>query len=82
MGFVGLVRYGTIGHGDAAADAGVALAPRPSEPAVTTGQPNVQGDLDRAIIRRYIKRNIQKIALLRARAAREPSLAGTVTTNS
>jgi len=30
-------------------------------PTVSIGQPNVQGDLDKAIIRRYIKRNIQKI---------------------
>ena len=30
-------------------------------PTVSIGQPNAQGDLDKAIIRRYIKRNIQKI---------------------
>jgi hypothetical protein len=30
-------------------------------PTVSIGQPNAQGDLDKAIIRRYIKRNIAKI---------------------
>ncbi len=30
-------------------------------PNVAMGQPNAQGDLDKAIIRRYVKRNLQKI---------------------
>ena len=33
--------------------------PGPSK--VTLGQPNAQGDLDKAIIRRYVKRNIAKV---------------------
>ena len=45
------------------------------------GQPNAQGDLDKAIIRRYIKRNIQKITYCyEKQLLAKPGLAGTVST--
>jgi hypothetical protein len=58
-GTIGTGRYGTIGHGSGTGY-GVGGGPRKG-PTVTIGQPNAQGDLDKAIIRRYIKRNLQKI---------------------
>ncbi|MDX2091257.1 MAG: DUF2330 domain-containing protein [Kofleriaceae bacterium] len=49
-------------------------------PIVSIGQPTVTGDLDKAIIRRYIKRNIQKVTYCyeKEELAR-PGLAGTIT---
>jgi biopolymer transport protein ExbD len=48
-------------------------------PTVSIGQPNAQGDLDKAIIRRYIKRNIQKIQYCyEKQLLAMPGLAGTV----
>ena len=48
-------------------------------PVVRIGQPNAQGDLDKAIIRRYIKRNIQKITYCYEKELlASPELAGTV----
>ena len=54
---------------------------RPSDvPSVSIGQPNVVGDLDKAIIRRYIKRNIQKITYCYEKELlTKPTLEGTVT---
>ena len=50
-------------------------------PTVSIGQPNAQGDLDKAIIRRYIKRNIQKIQYCyEKQLLAKPGLAGTVST--
>lgn len=50
-------------------------------PTVRIGQPNAQGDLDKAIIRRYIKRNIQKITYCYEKELlASPGLAGTVST--
>jgi len=47
-------------------------------PTVAIGQPNAQGDLDKAIIRRYIKRNIQKIEYCYEKTlVTTPGLAGT-----
>jgi hypothetical protein len=52
-----------------------------SVPTVSIGQPNSQGDLDKAIIRRYIKRDIQKIQYCYEKALlAKPGLAGTVQT--
>jgi len=65
-GTIGTGRYGTIGRGSGSGY-GVGggrggMRGRPaSVPTVSIGQPEVRGDLDKAIIRRYIKRNIQKI---------------------
>ncbi len=53
----------------------------PSGPQVRIGQPQSVGDLDKAIIRRYIKRNIQKITYCYEQALlATPSLEGTVRT--
>jgi len=50
-------------------------------PTVSIGQPNAQGDLDKAIIRRYIKRNIQKIQYCYEKELlAKPGLSGTVQT--
>ena len=50
-GTIGTGRYGTLGHG-----AGTIAAP-----SVVVGQPSSQGELDKAIIRRFVKRHIQSI---------------------
>ncbi len=48
-------------------------------PTVAIGQPNAQGDLDKAIIRRYIKRNQQKIQYCYEKELlAKPNLSGTV----
>jgi hypothetical protein len=48
-------------------------------PTVHLGQPNAQGDLDKAIIRRYIKRNVQKIQYCYEKELlSSPDIAGTV----
>jgi hypothetical protein len=50
-------------------------------PSVSIGQPNAVGDLDKAIIRRYIKRNIPKITYCYEKQLLvKPALAGTVST--
>ena len=50
-----------------------------NKPSVSAGQPNAQGDLDKAIIRRYIKRNIQHIQYCYEKTLLEkPGIAGTV----
>ncbi len=61
--------WGTIGTGTSGSGGGYGvgggrggLRGRPSPvPTISIGQPNVQGDLDKAIVRRYIKRNLQKL---------------------
>jgi hypothetical protein len=67
-GTIGTGRYGTIGHGSGTGSGygvgggrGGMRGRSSAVPTVSIGQPNAQGDLDKAIIRRYIKRNIQKI---------------------
>ena len=67
-GTIGTGRYGTIGHGSGTGSGygvgggrGGMRGRTAAVPTVSIGQPNAQGDLDKAIIRRYIKRNIQKI---------------------
>ena len=74
-----------IGLGDAPTGKQLAVrdhAPEPHKPNVPTvsvGQPNTQGDLDKAIIRRYIKRNIQKIQYCyEKQLLAKPGLQGTV----
>jgi biopolymer transport protein ExbD len=50
-------------------------------PTVSIGQPSASGDLDKAIIRRYMKRNIQKIQYCYEKQLLQmPSLQGTVST--
>ena len=67
-GTIGTGRYGTIGHGSGTGSGygvgngrGGMRGRSASVPQVRIGQPQAVGDLDKAIIRRYIKRNIQKI---------------------
>ena len=64
-GTIGTGTYGTIGHGSGYGVGGCGgggMRGRTSAvPMISIGQPTVTGDLDKAIIRRYIKRNIQKL---------------------
>jgi biopolymer transport protein ExbD len=78
-GTIGTGRYGTIGQGSGT---GYGVGGRRSNgPSVTIGQPNSQGDLDKAIIRRYIKRNIQKIQYCYEKQLLvKPGIEGTVST--
>jgi hypothetical protein len=85
-GTIGTGRYGTIGHGSGTGSGygvgggrGGMRGRTAAVPTVSIGQPNAQGDLDKAIIRRYIKRNIQKITYCyEKQLLAKPSLAGTV----
>jgi len=87
-GTIGEGRYGTIGHGSGTGSGygigsgrGGMRGRSASVPTVSIGQPNVVGDLDKAIIRRYIKRNIQKITYCyEKQLLASPTLAGTVAT--
>jgi hypothetical protein len=88
-GTIGTGRYGTIGHGAGTGSGygvgggrGGMRGRTSAVPTVSIGQPNAQGDLDKAIIRRYIKRNQQKIQYCYEKELlAKPSLAGTVMTN-
>jgi pSer/pThr/pTyr-binding forkhead associated (FHA) protein len=87
-GTIGTGRYGTIGHGSGTGSGygvgggrGGMRGRSAAVPTVSIGQPNAQGDLDKAIIRRYIKRNIQKITYCyEKQLLAKPGLAGTVQT--
>jgi pSer/pThr/pTyr-binding forkhead associated (FHA) protein len=87
-GTIGTGRYGTIGHGSGTGSGygvgggrGGMRGRTAAVPTVSIGQPNAQGDLDKAIIRRYIKRNIQKITYCyEKQLLAKPGLAGTVQT--
>jgi hypothetical protein len=87
-GTIGTGRYGTIGHGSGTGSGygvgggrGGMRGRTSSVPTVSIGQPVANGDLDKAIIRRYIKRNIQKITYCYEKALlAKPKLAGTVQT--
>jgi len=70
-GTIGTGRYGTIGTGSG----------RTSDaPTAKIGQPAVQGDLDKSIIRRYVRRNLQKLMYCyEKQLLRTPTLRGTVT---
>lgn len=86
-GTIGTGRYGTIGHGSGTGSGygvgggrGGMRGRTSAVPTVTISQPNVQGDLDKAIIRRYIRRNIQKISYCyEKQLLAKPNLSGTVT---
>ncbi|HEU0033152.1 MAG TPA: AgmX/PglI C-terminal domain-containing protein [Kofleriaceae bacterium] len=63
-GTIGTGRYGTIGKGSGTGSGygpGGMRGRTTAVPTVSIGQPVVSGELDKAIIRRYIKRNIQKL---------------------
>jgi hypothetical protein len=87
-GTIGTGRYGTIGHGSGTGDGygvgggrGGMRGRTAAVPTVSIGQPNSQGDLDKAIIRRYIKRNLAKITYCyEKQLLANPSLSGTVQT--
>jgi hypothetical protein len=68
-GIIGTGRYGTIGTGPRAGDGwrgggswGNGHNHTPSVPKPTIGMPTSGGNLDKSIIKRYIKRNVDKIA--------------------
>ena len=87
-GTIGVGRYGSVGHGSGTGSGygvgggrGGMRGRTATIPTVSVGQPAAQGNLDKAIIRRYIKRNIQKIQYCYERELlAHPSLAGKVTT--
>jgi hypothetical protein len=61
-------------------DATMTPAPKPHPDLMSIGKPNAQGDLDKAIIRRYIKLNQAKLAYFyEKQLLTKPNLAGTVT---
>jgi pSer/pThr/pTyr-binding forkhead associated (FHA) protein len=85
-GTIGTGRYGTIGHGSGTGEGygvgggrGGMRGRTSAVPTVSIGQPSAEGDLDKAIIRRYIKRNIQKIQYCyEKQLLAKPTIAGTV----
>lgn len=88
-GAIGTGRYGTIGRGTGTGTGyGVGPRGRVAEPTVSIGQPDVRptvpdgdGQLDRAIVRRYIKRNIQRIRYCYEKElVAKPTLRGVVQT--
>src|SRR5690349_22492052 len=87
-GTIGTGRYGTIGHGSGTGSGygvgsgrGGMRGRQSAVPQVRIGQPQSVGDLDKAIIRRYIKRNIQKISYCyEKQLLAQPTLEGTVAT--
>jgi hypothetical protein len=75
LGTITGVRYGTSGTGYAPS------GKRSNVPTTSLGSPNAQGDLDKALIRRFVKRNIQKIKYCYERELlAKPGLGGTVQT--
>lgn len=87
-GTIGTGRYGTIGHGSGTASGYGAGGGRGGMrgrhavvPAVRVGQPTVQGELDKAIIRRYIRRSLPRLRYCYERELlAQPDLRGTVET--
>jgi Ca-activated chloride channel family protein len=86
-GTIGTGHYGTIGHGSGTgAGYGVAgghlslRAAAPAVPIVVIAAPLVVGSLDKTIIRRYVRRQIEKIQYCYdKRLLGHPQLAGTLT---
>ena len=79
--FASLTGTGEVSTGfdDTQIYGGLVGAPSGPAPVVSLGQPVVQGDLDKALIRRYLKRNIQKIQYCYEHELQsKPKLAGTV----
>jgi hypothetical protein len=87
-GTIGTGRYGTIGHGSGTGSGygvgggrGGSRGHAAAVPAVRIGQPSGSGDLDKATIRRYIKRNLPKIKYCYEKELlASPGLSGTVDT--
>ncbi len=79
-GTIGTGRYGTIGHGAGYGSAGM-RGRTGAVPTISIGQPNTQGDLDKAIIRRYIKRHLNEFSYCyEKQLLAKPQLEGTVST--
>lgn len=75
-GTIGTGRYGTIGHGSGNGG----MRGRKVTPSVNIGNATATGDLDRNIIRRYIRRTLPQIRYCYEKElVAKPSLAGTVT---
>ena len=71
LGTAGTGRYGTI--------TGNGVQHHAAVPTVAIGQANANGDLDKAIIRRYVKRNLSKIQYCyEKQLLAKPGLGGTV----
>ncbi len=84
-GTIGTGRYGKIGHGSGygtsygGCGGGRGVRRNSPVPSTAIGQPTVNGQLDKAIIRRYIKRNLQKIAYCyEKQLLAKPGLKGTI----
>ena len=83
-GTIGTGRYGTIGKGSGTGSGygvgGGSGRSTTAYPTLRVGQPTATGDLDKAIIRRYIKRNYQKLLYCYEKELlAKPTLAGTIT---
>ncbi|MDB4959100.1 MAG: putative signal peptide protein [Myxococcales bacterium] len=86
FGGIGMGSYGTIGHGSIGGTAYGAGAGRGgmrghtvAVPSISVGQPMASGDLDQSMIRRYIKRHINKISYCyEKQLLARPTLAGSV----
>jgi hypothetical protein len=78
------VRYSVPLGGDVAGGAGGpghGIGSRAVAPTISLGQITAQGDLDKAIVRRYIKRNLQRVLYCYEKQVRTtPAIAGTVET--
>lgn len=89
-GTYGTGRYGTVPNGRNAGDGfdgpggswGRNRRHTPQVPAPVLSQPNLVGNLDKAIIKRYIKRNLHKIAYCyESELLARPGIEGTVMVN-
>ncbi len=87
-GGVGLGTYGNMGHGTATGGGYGAGGRRGDRgraarvPEVKVGQPSGSGDIDKAIVRRYVRRNLSKIKYCYEKELiAAPDLRGTVTTH-
>ena len=79
-GTIGTGSYGTIGHGYGSGH-GSMRGRVAAVPTVTIGAPMMMGALDKNIIRRYIRRNLEKITYCYEKELLgRPQLAGSVTT--
>jgi Ca-activated chloride channel family protein len=86
-GTIGTGHYGTIGHGSGTGTGygyggghGGMVGHAASAPTIVIGQPMAVGDLDKDIIKRYVKRNLEKLRYCyEKRLIAKPGIGGTVT---
>ncbi|HEX4450933.1 MAG TPA: AgmX/PglI C-terminal domain-containing protein [Kofleriaceae bacterium] len=77
-GTIGVGRYGTIGHGSGR---GSMQGRTASVPTVSIAAPMITGSLDKSLIRRYIRRNLEKVTYCYEKELlARPQLAGTLAT--